>query len=63
MVTTPADTPVTTPVDGPAVATDGAPLIHVPPKVASDKAILCVAHTAPGPVMAAGVGFTVMSLV
>jgi hypothetical protein len=51
--------PVTTPVDGSIVALPGAPLIQVPPVVASNNVVVNPSHTCGMPVIAAGNGFTV----
>jgi hypothetical protein len=60
MVTAPDYTPVTTP-EVPTVAIPVAPLLHVPPPVASDKPTVPPTQilTAPGGVIAAGLAFTV----
>jgi len=54
----PAETPVTIPEEEPTVATEGLPLLHVPPPVPV-SIIEDPTHTLPGPVMAPGVGLTV----
>jgi hypothetical protein len=53
-VTVPAETPVTEPVEPVAspVATDGLPLVHVPPDVALLNVIVDPVQTVVGPVMA-----------
>ena len=56
----PSSIPVTTPVVLPMVATDGVPLLHVPPVVRSVSVIVAPAHTAVGPLMAAGAGLTMI---
>jgi hypothetical protein len=60
--TTPAPTPVTTPVVEPTIAIEVEPLAHVPPP-GEAKVILAPTHTAVGPVIAEGRGFTVIVLV
>ena len=55
----PSATPVTRPVDATTVATVGVPLIHVPPGIDPVSVIVDVAHSADGPVMGVGRGFTV----
>jgi hypothetical protein len=55
MVAVPAATPVTTPVL-PTAATPAALLLHTPPAVAFDKAVLLPAHTLAVPVMAPALG-------
>jgi hypothetical protein len=59
MVAVPTDTPVTMPV-GLTVAVPVA--LHVPPLVASVKALVDPAHMLNVPVIAAGVGFTVTGI-
>ncbi len=59
----PADMPVTIPAAGSTEATDGAPLLHDPPIDVSNKLMLEPTHTLPGPNMALGTGFTVMTVV
>ena len=61
MVDEPAEIPVTTPVVL-TVATAGNELLHVPPAVASARAVVLPAHTAGVPVIAATV-FTVSTTV
>ena len=56
--TVPAATPVAMPEVAPTVAFDTSPLLHVPPDVASVKFIVLAAQTTPGPLIAAGDGFT-----
>lgn len=51
--------PVTIPVE-PTVATDGVPLLHVPPAVASFNVVVKPTHTLAVPVIASGVVFTVI---
>lgn len=55
----PAVTGVTTPDPETIVATAVLPLVQDPPLVASDNVIVDPVHSAPAPVIAAGVGFTV----
>lgn len=59
MVVVPAVTPVTIPVSDPMVATDGEPLVHVPPGVALVSVIVFPWHTLVGPAMATGGARTV----
>jgi hypothetical protein len=54
-----ADTPVTRPEVSPTVASVVAPLLQVPPGVASYRTVVNPTHTLIVPVMAAGSGFTV----
>jgi hypothetical protein len=58
----PAVTPVTTPVEEPTLATDGAPLLHVPPVVAQLTVRVVPVQIVPAPVTAAGCAFTVTVL-
>ena len=58
----PAPTPVTTPLPEPTVATPVLPLVHAPPP-ASLSVMVRPAHTGVFPVMAAGVGLTVITVV
>ena len=60
MSTLPALTPVTTPVPAPTVAVDEFELLHEPPAVASDNVVVEPAHTLNVPLIAAGVGSTVI---
>lgn len=60
---TPADTPVTTPVVDAAVAIEVLLLIHVPPLVASVRVVALPAQTLKVPAIAAGAGFTVITVV
>jgi hypothetical protein len=64
MVAVPATTPVTTPVP-PTEATPVALLLHVPPAVAFDNAVVLPAHTVAVPVIvpALGSALTVTTLV
>ncbi len=55
--------PVTNPEVDPIVAIVVTSLLHVPPVVASDSAMLEPAHTELAPVIAAGCGFTVIVVV
>jgi hypothetical protein len=59
----PEDTPVTIPVDEPIVAIPAAPLLHVPPGVASLNVTVLPWHTVAGPEIGAGKGLTVSVLV
>jgi hypothetical protein len=59
MVAVPEATPPTIPVPDPTVATDVLLLIQVPPDETSLNDIFDPTHTAVGPVMADGIGFTV----
>ena len=59
----PADTPVTFPVAEPTVATDVLLLLQVPPLVTSDSGIEKPTQTTAGPVIAAGIGLTVTTVV
>ena len=63
IVGTPAATPVTTPVPLLTVANDVLLLLQVPSGVASLSAVVKPAHTLVVPVIAAGSGFTVTTLV
>ena len=60
---TPPLTPVTIPLDEPTVAIEVLPEAQVPPPVLLVNVIVCVAHTTPGPVDAAGSGCTVTTAV
>ena len=51
------------PVPAPTVATDGALLLHPPPGVASDNGSVTPAQTVGLPDIAAGSGFTVITIV
>lgn len=51
--------PVTTPVKGSMVATEGFPLVHVPPVVELNSVIVDPAQTEDGPVIGAGIAPTV----
>jgi hypothetical protein len=62
MTVLPSDTPQVTPVEL-TVATDGVPLLHVPPAVASVRLIHEPIHTAVPPLMAAGLAYTVTVLI
>ena len=59
----PGETPVTIPVTEPIVATDVTLLLHVPPGVAQLKFVVEPTQVAPGPVIAAGSGLTVIVVV
>lgn len=59
MVVVPVPTPVSTPLDAPMVATDVFGLIHTPGDEALVSVIVLPSHTSPGPIMGAGMGFTV----
>ena len=63
MLATPADTPQTMPVVLPAVATAVLLLAHVPPVVALVRVTQLPTHIVNVPVMAAGMGLTVMVVV
>jgi len=63
MVVVPAVIPVAIPESPPIVATEGLPLLHTPPGVASDSATVIPPHTVELPVIAAGTGLTVSSIV
>ena len=58
IVAVPAATPLTIPVDEPTDAVPAALLLHVPPVVASVKAIANPTQTAEGPVIAEGTALT-----
>ncbi len=58
----PAATPETTPVPEPTVATDDVPVVHVPPP-ASVSAVVELTQTVAVPLMAAGNGLTVTTVV
>lgn len=45
------------------VATDAAELLHVPPAVASESVAVVPMHSADGPLIAAGVAYTVTTAV
>jgi len=47
----PVVTPLTMPVPLPMVATEGLPLLHVPPAGLPVRLIVAEAHSAPGPVI------------
>ena len=57
----PADTPVTIPVDASTVATEGEPLVHVPPAVVFARVVVVPTHADVIPVMTVNTGgaFTV----
>jgi hypothetical protein len=59
IVTVPGVTPITIPLEAPTVATDGVPELHVQPGVVVDNVAGWPTHAVPGPVIAAGNGFTV----
>lgn len=59
MKTVPAVTPVTTPVAGSTVPTEGLLLLHAPVPVLLVTVIWEASHTAVGPPITAGSGFTV----
>jgi hypothetical protein len=59
IVVVPQLTPVTTPVDMLTVAMAGLELLQTPPAVASVSVIELPGPTDDGPLMAAGLGFTV----
>lgn len=63
----PAPTPVTTPPPAPGpgvmVATERVPLLHVPPGIASDNVVVSPEHIVVTPVIAAGSGLTVTTVV
>ncbi len=56
----PAVTPVTTPVDEPTVAIASLLLNHVPPDVVFESVAVDPTHAFIVPVVAAGLGFTVI---
>ena len=58
----PDDIPVTTPVDDPIDIAE-AKVLHKPPGTPSDSVIVAPIQTVDNPVIAVGVGFTVMDLV
>jgi hypothetical protein len=58
----PAETPQRSPVD-PMVATEVVVLLHVPPDVASLMVVHWPTHTMGEPLMAAGKGLTVTTMV
>lgn len=58
----PAATPETIPVADPTVATDGVPLLHVPPP-ASLNVVVDPTQTVSVPAMVAGSGLTVKGVV
>jgi len=62
MVDVPAAIPVTTPVL-PTVATETALLLHVPPLVALASVVVLLMQVNAVPVIAAGLGLTVTTLV
>jgi hypothetical protein len=51
------------PLPDPMEATEGLPLVHAPPPVASVNVMDRPSHTAPGPDMAAGTALTVTVVV
>ena len=59
----PEDIPVTTPLLVPTAATKELLLLHTPPVVMSFRAVVEPTHTFRVPVIAAGVGLTVIILV
>ena len=63
MVTVPADNPLITPLPVPALAIEGALLLHTPFAVTSLNNVFEPAHIAAAPVMAAGVPVTVTEIV
>ena len=63
IVTFPVVTPVTTPVVRSTVPFAGVLLLHVPPVGVELNVIVVPGHTEEGPVIAAGSGFTVNSLI
>jgi hypothetical protein len=63
MVAVPADTPVTIPVVDPIVATPVLLLLQVPPPITSVSEMLAPMQKADGPAIAAGVEFTVTTMV
>jgi len=63
IVTEPGLTPVTMPLEEPTVAIDVLPLLQVPPGVVELNVMLRPIQTDPGPVIAAGSGFTVIVVV
>ena len=63
MPATPADTPVTDPVVPTTVATSVLPLLHTPPLVTSFNIFDEPAQTTVTPVIAAGVGLTVIGVI
>jgi len=60
MVTVPAETVATYPVVEPIVAMPGAPELHSPPLIVHNV-VVCPLQSVAVPVIAAGMGFTVMS--
>ena len=63
MIAVPADIPVTTPLIASTIAIDGALLLQPPPGVASDNGSVTPAQTVGLPDIAAGSGFTVITIV
>ena len=63
MLTTPPATPVTIPEEEPTVAIVISPLLHVPPPETSDNVMNWPTHTEFGPVIFAGNGLTVTTVV
>ncbi len=61
IVDVPAATPVRSPDDASTVATAMLPLLHAPPGMAFASVTSAPTHTEAGPVMAPGVGLTVIS--
>lgn len=59
----PDDIPVTIPVDEPTVATAVVPLLQVPPMLLLLRVVALPAHNVAVPVLAAGVPFTVITVV
>jgi hypothetical protein len=63
MVDEPPATPVTIPLDEPTVALATVLLVHVPPASVLESAVVAPTHTVDVPVIAAGNGSTVTSVV
>jgi len=63
IVEVPAVAPLVTPEDAPMVATAGDPLLHVPPKDASLSVVTPPGQRVSVPVIDAGSGFTVTTVV
>jgi hypothetical protein len=63
MITVPEDIPVTIPLDAPTLASEGSPLVHMPPGNASLSVTDAPTHTFVGPVMATGAAITVTVVV
>ena len=63
ILSVPAVTPVTTPLEEPTTATDDDDVLHTQPEVAEVRVMEEPSHRVDGPDIAAGSGFTVISLV